>query len=314
MRHPTSPALAQRLSRRAPLLGDFLAVARAGGIRAASEKVHVTQSALTRRIQELERALEVSLFERGAQGMSLTPFGLALRHHAEMVEMNCAYAASEISQLITGATGELRIAAGPAWAYELAPDAVATTKARLPGVTVSLVSALNDATLPMLDSGLLDVVLGGFPEVKERSNEIVYEPLLEVEYLVYGSTRHPLQSKNSVSSSDLARHPWVWLTEAVDARRQIALAFGKEGLEVPGESISISSLHAGFRIMADNSHLMVLPSTLKRVAGAHGLGSLRLKPTLGRYVAGLMYRPSLARLSAFSEFRSTLISNVARLD
>jgi LysR family transcriptional regulator, regulator of abg operon len=71
------PAGQQRLARRAHLLPDFLAVARAGGIRQAAEQVAITQSALTRRVQELESALGVSLFERSVLGMRLTPFGEA---------------------------------------------------------------------------------------------------------------------------------------------------------------------------------------------------------------------------------------------
>src|SRR5438045_2133765 len=107
-------AAQQRLARRAHLLPDFLAVARAGGIRQAAEQVAITQSALTRRIQELESTLGVTLFERSVLGMRLTPFGQTLRHHAELIEVDCGYAAAEISELLEGQAGELRVAAGPA--------------------------------------------------------------------------------------------------------------------------------------------------------------------------------------------------------
>ncbi|MCB2041263.1 MAG: LysR family transcriptional regulator, partial [Rhodoferax sp.] len=69
---PTTVQSAPRLLRRADLLRDFLAVVNAGGIRAAAEQVHLSQSALTRRVQELERLLDVQLFERHALGMRLT--------------------------------------------------------------------------------------------------------------------------------------------------------------------------------------------------------------------------------------------------
>lgn len=302
-----SPHLLQRLSRRVHLLGDFLAVARAGGIRQAAEHVAVSQSALTRRIQELEQALDVVLFERSAQGMSLTPFGQALRHHAEMVEMNCTYAAAEIGQLLEGASGELRVAAGPAWAYQLAPDAVAATKARLPGVKVSLLGRMNEATLPLLDAGQLDVVLGGLPPGEERSADLHYEPLIEVEHRVFASTGHALQAQQRVRPQDLLHYPWIWFTEAVSGPRYMDALFERAGLRSPPASVETTSVHFGFRLMADNRHLMLLPSTLQEVGAREGLRPLRLQGSVGHYVAGMMYRPSLRRLRAFSVFREALI-------
>lgn len=297
---------ASRLARRAHLLGDFLAVARAGGIRQAAEHVNVTQSALTRRIQELEQALDAVLFERSAKGMSLTPFGHALRHHAEMVEMNCTYAAAEITQLLKGNTGELRIAAGPAWAYQLAPDAIANTKRLLPGVKVSLLGRMNEATLPMLAEGRLEAVLGGLPEAKDRLPDIRYEPLLEIEHLVFASQHHPLHSLKQVRPHDLLMYPWIWFNETVSGRIYMENLFAEAGLEAPHTSIETTSVHFGFRVMADERHLMQLPSTMQSVAQREGLHPLPVRGKGGRYMAGLMYRPSVMRLHAFSTFRQAL--------
>jgi len=310
--YPSSkPSVASRLARRVHLLGDFLAVARAGGIRQAAEQVSVTQSALTRRIQELELALDVVLFERSAKGMSLTPFGQALRHHAEMVEMNCTYAAAEISQLVEGDSGELRIAAGPAWAYQLAPDAIAQVKRQFPGVKVSLLGRLNEATLPMLAEGRLEAVLGGLPAEKDRSLDIRYEPLLDIEHMVFASENHPLHSQKRVLPNDLLKYPWIWFNEAVSGRRHMESLFAQAGLEVPLTSIDTTSVHFGFRVMADDCHLMQLPSTLLGVAQREGLRPLPLRGATGRYVAGLIYRPSVLRLHAFSAFRQALKDSIA---
>lgn len=312
MKEPTSAQMLQRLARRSQLLSDFLAVARAGGIRQAAEQVAISQSALTRRIQELEQALEVKLFERSVQGMTLTPFGLALRHHAEMVEMNCAYAATEIADLLNGAAGELRIAAGPAWAYELAPDAVATLAERLPAVKVTMLTRMNEVTLPMLQAGELDVVLGGFPAPAARSPELRYEPLLEVEHLVYASAGHVLQRNASIAATDLARHPWIRFRDAVAARDLLAGFFRQGGLEPVGWAVETTSVQFGFRLLKRGLHLMVLPSTLKETAAQEGIHPLPMAAPLGRYVAGLMYRPSLERLKAFRSFREALIEILPR--
>lgn len=61
----------------------FLWVAKLGGFRRAAEKLHTSQPAISSRIAALERALGVSLLERGASGVQLTPKGRELLDYAE---------------------------------------------------------------------------------------------------------------------------------------------------------------------------------------------------------------------------------------
>jgi len=221
--------------------------------------------------------------------------------------MNCGYAVTEMDQLLTGVSGQLRIAAGPAWAYGIAPAAVAAMKAKVPGVHVMFTGRMNEATLPLLDAGQLDVVLGGLPDVDDRKPDLAYEPLIEVEHQVFARQDHPLHLKRKVTVSDLAACPWVWFAEAVSGRRLLEAQFDAAGLKPPPESVTTTSMHFGFRVMADSRHLMLLPSTLSGPARVEQLKPLRLGAQVGRYVAGLMYRPSILRLRAFAEFREELL-------
>lgn len=63
----------------------FVAVARAGSVAGAVERIARVQSAITRSIQELEADLKVPLFERRPQGMRLTEFGDVLLARADAV-------------------------------------------------------------------------------------------------------------------------------------------------------------------------------------------------------------------------------------
>lgn len=301
----------QRLARRAHLLPDFLAVARAGGIRQAADLVAISQSALTRRIQELESALGVSLFERSVLGMRLTPFGQALRHHAELMEVDCGYAEMEISELLEGKAGSLRIAAGPAWAHEIAPDAAGKLVERLPGVRLSLLTGMNEVTLPMLKAGELDVVLGGLPPELERSPELAYIPLIQVEHEVYAAAEHPLHGHRAATPKALSEHPWIWLRDAVAARALLSAKFHKAKVAIPTTSIETSSMQFGFRLLARGHHLMVLPSTLRQAAGREGLAPLRLTNPVGSFTAGIIHRPTLERLKAFRCFKEALFEQAA---
>lgn len=308
---PLNDPVVNRLMRRSHLLGDFLVVAESGGIRQAAASLHLSQSALTRRIQDLESALDATLFERTSRGMSLTPFGHALKHHASVIALTCKYAQGELGDLRDGEAGELRIAAGPAWAYGLVPDALAHMHAAHPKVRATFISQMNDSSLPMLSAGKLDVVLGGLPAERDRDPQIAYESVLRIEHQVFAHKDHPLCSRRKVRAQSLVDMPWVWFVEAIAGRELITRYVQTAGLELPPASVETTSMEFGFRMLQHGRHLMLLPSTLREIAAARGLAPLQMEQSVGHYSAGLMYRPSAMRLKSFLAFRKFVISEAS---
>jgi DNA-binding transcriptional LysR family regulator len=302
-----------KLLRRANLLSSFLAVAREGGIRQAAEKTHLSQSALTRRIQDLEGAIGATLFERTSRGVTLTRFGEALKHHAELIELNAQYALAEITDLVEGGAGELRISGGPAWAYSFVPDAIADLQREFPRVRVSFLNAMNEATLPMVSAGKLDVVLGELPPVAQRNAELRYEPLLQIDRQVYAGRAHPMARRKSVGAGQLAGSPWIALSDTVEGRAQLDLYFRRHRVEAPAYAVETNSIQVGFRMVREAGYLMLLPSTLEIVAAEYGIVALAISGrAIGRYPAGLIYRPAVQRLRAFAVFRERMIEEVRR--
>jgi DNA-binding transcriptional LysR family regulator len=299
--------------RRMQLLRAFLAVADAGGIRQASEKLHTSQPALTRAIQNLEEDIGVALFERSSTGMVLTRFGEILRHHAQLIEMTSNQAIQEIHELTSGGTGVLRVGAGAAWGLSILPKAIAQLQRVLPLVTLQHYDWVNERTLPMLAEGKLDAVVGGLPHLSQRDTGILYEPLMDVEQLIFAHKDHPLQGKMCALDS-LSDFKWVWFREATLGRNLLSEQLAETDLAIPPSSIDTTSIYFGIQLLADSPlYLMLLPSTLSKLAATHGLVPLQLEKSIGTYPAGLMYRESSRRLKAFAAFREIIHAEVATL-
>ncbi|WP_460873948.1 LysR family transcriptional regulator [Paralcaligenes ginsengisoli] len=78
-------------------LRAFVGVARWSSVRKAAEEMHLTQPAVTRAIQKLERELGVLLFHRTAQGMCTTSFGAVAEKRATRALMHLEQAESELA-------------------------------------------------------------------------------------------------------------------------------------------------------------------------------------------------------------------------
>lgn len=87
----------------------FHAVAEAGSFTHASDSLHISQSAISRQISNLEEALGVSLFHRHARGLLLTEQGELLLETTRDVYRNLTMIESQIADTKTEAAGPLRI-------------------------------------------------------------------------------------------------------------------------------------------------------------------------------------------------------------
>ncbi len=97
-----------------PTLDDlriFLAVLRRGTITAAGEEVHLSQPAVTRRIQALERRLGTRLFEREGRRLRLTAAGVHFQLRAEAILAQVSDLATELAHFDAGAGGRLCVGA-----------------------------------------------------------------------------------------------------------------------------------------------------------------------------------------------------------
>ena len=120
------------------LLETFCAVAEAGSLTKAAERLHLTQPAITRQMRALERELGAPLLTRTSQGVALTPAGRAVLAHAREA-MGAVRAARQAAAAESGDDpARLRVAAGLMATQYVLPPVVASFQVRHPAVEVEL--------------------------------------------------------------------------------------------------------------------------------------------------------------------------------
>jgi DNA-binding transcriptional LysR family regulator len=138
----------------------FLAVAETENVRLASERLHITQPAVSRQIHELEEELGVQLFERLPRGLRLTPEGQAYRLDALEVMASLNTARDRVRGIANGETGLLRIGYVEVTAWRgVVPEALRAFRALAPGVRLELAPMFTLEQLELIKRDTLD---GGF--------------------------------------------------------------------------------------------------------------------------------------------------------
>ncbi len=158
----------------------FVAVAEAGHVGRAAERLHLSQPPLSRQIRQLEAHLGVSLFHRHARGMSLTDAGQRLLRDARGVLAAADAAASAAQRTARGELGRLRLGFVSTALYSILPALVRRLGERLPEVALELRELTAEQQFQALASGRLDagIVICADPPMSLERLPLLAEPLL----------------------------------------------------------------------------------------------------------------------------------------
>jgi len=134
-------------------------VARAGSIRKAAEQLHVTASAVNRRVMDLEEELGARLFERRARGVRLTAAGELFVRYIREQSGDVERMKSQIEDLKGLRRGTVRIACSQALALDFLPREIAAYRAKFPLVAFEVKVFDHERAMASLAAFDVDLVL-----------------------------------------------------------------------------------------------------------------------------------------------------------
>ncbi len=199
----------------------IVAVARERNFRRAAEKAFISQPALSLAIQKLEDELALKLFERGKNGITITPTGLQIIEQAqralEEVERIREIAAQGQNQLATPLRIGIIHTVGP----YLLPDLIPALNKIAPDMPLKVeenVTANLDASLR---NGRLDVIIVALPF---GDAGILTRTLYDEPFEVVVSNSHPWSARRSIRAQELATEKVLLLDSGHCFSNQVAEA------------------------------------------------------------------------------------------
>jgi DNA-binding transcriptional LysR family regulator len=119
----------------------------------AAEALGLTQPALTRSIQVVERAIDIRLFDRDRAGVRLTSQGQQFVERARALLPDVEDFDAHARRLATGDEGRIKFGMAPLPAWTLLPSALQERIGAVPGLSNDVVVRNVDALWPLLVSG-----------------------------------------------------------------------------------------------------------------------------------------------------------------
>ncbi|HWM33620.1 MAG TPA: LysR family transcriptional regulator [Pseudolysinimonas sp.] len=187
----------------------FLATAQHGSLTAASEAVHLSQSAMSNAISELERNLGVQLVVRQAsRGLFLTTAGELLVSKAARLLEDADEIASQVTSTHLTLSGPLRIGCYPSLVSTLMPTLLSEFMERYPEVQLELQEGTEHELISHLRTGACDILL---TYGVRMPGDVEMRQLAELQSYILLSRGHPLAGRKKVQLSDLETTPLIML-------------------------------------------------------------------------------------------------------
>jgi DNA-binding transcriptional LysR family regulator len=184
----------------------FAAVVQHGGFTRAAAKLNLSQPAISKSLNELERQLDVNLLDRTGRSIRLTSAGRTLYARARELFGVESAAEQELRELRGLKRGTLRIAASTTIATYMLPPYLGRFHLRHPNVRIQTTSANTRSVLRMLLEFRVDVALVEGPAINPR---VVVQSWREDELIVIAPPDHPLRIASHVQVNDLTRHVFL---------------------------------------------------------------------------------------------------------
>ena len=186
----------------------FVAIADQGRFHKAARSLHITQTALSRRLANFEDLLGVKLVERTTRSVALTDIGRAFLPRARRLLEDLTGALVEIRESGRAQRGDVTIACVPTVGIQFLPRIIQDYAARHPDNRIKI---LDHASSGVAGAVLRREAEFGINIAGPHQPELASEVLLEDRFVLVCRDDHALARRARVSWKQLEPHPLIFV-------------------------------------------------------------------------------------------------------
>lgn len=207
----------------------FVAVGESGSFQKAGESLFISQTALTRRLQNLESFLGVKLIERTTRSVALTAVGRDFMPHARRLLTELTSTLMDIRETGKVQRGDVTIACVPTVAFHFLPAVLQEYSTQHPDNHIQI---LDHSSSAVVDSVLRREAEFGINVGGTLHAELSSTALLDDSFVLVCRDDHPLANKKTVAWKQLEPHALVLLGQFSGNRPLLDVGLGGTGLKL----------------------------------------------------------------------------------
>ncbi|WP_026873323.1 LysR family transcriptional regulator [Inquilinus limosus] len=232
-------------------LRAFMAIADMGSFNKAADALHLSQSALSRRLQKLEEMLGVPLLERTTRHVALTAVGREFLPNARRLLDEFESSVLRIRDIGERQSGLVTIACIPTAAFYFLPSVIRRFNSEFPKIRFRIIDHGANEGLESVARGEVEF---GISMLGSTHPDIEFQPLADDPFVLACRRDHDLAGHETVTWADLAPYRLITVGRSSGNRMIIDAALGKAGqrldwfYEVMHLSTSLGLVEAGLGI------------------------------------------------------------------
>lgn len=209
----------------------FVMIAELGGFSKAAEQLHITQTALTRRIQKLESYLGLKLLDRTTRHVALSTVGRDFLPQAKAIVSDVTRAVEGLKDMSRNSFGGFTLACVPTMAAHILPELIRKYADICPHNRIRLLDATSYEVRNAVLSNKAEL---GISIQGEKNSDIVEIPLFDDRLMFFCRDTHPFSDKNSVGWSDMSRADIIVVSNMMATRVVMDYQLAKRGIKLTG--------------------------------------------------------------------------------
>ena len=265
----------------------FVVIAELGGFNKAADQLHITQTALTRRVQKLESYLGLRLLDRTTRHVELTAVGREFLPKARAIVNEMTSTIAQLKDMSQLAKGSFSLACLPSLTVSMVPELIREYVNLYPDNRIRILDATsNEVRKAVLNhQAEIGLALDG-----EKHPDLIEMPLFEDPLVFICQDSHPLKDKKSVTWSEMRDADLVVVSSSTATRVLMDYQLAQHGILLSG-SYEVQHHATAINLVAAGVGCAILPSSTLKDGERPHLHKIELKgPLVKRKVAVLRHK------------------------
>lgn len=290
------------------------AIAAEGSFKRAADSLYVSQPAVSLQVQNLERQLDVPLFDRGGRRAQLTEAGHLLLSYSDRILSLCQETCRALEDLQNLQGGTLIVGASQTTGTYLLPRLIGLFRQRYPDVAVQLHVHSTRRTCWSVVNGQVDLAIIGGEVPAEIQDTLAVVPYAQDELALVLPTFHPLAQAGTIQKEDLYKLQFIALDSQSTTRKVIDQVLSRSQIDTRRLKVEMELNSIEAIKNAVQSGLGAAFISIAAIEKELQLKVLRRIPIEGmtvKRVLSLIYNPNRYRSKAAETFSQDILPEFA---